>query len=279
MKLPEPTYSVSDTNGDHKYFITTSMGERIGPLRGVTSIVGILDKPALINWAARMAADYFKAELLRIGKAALNVDALEDIAKEAYSAHRRKATAAKDLGTACHDLFEAILKNEEPRDMPDELIEPARDFKRWRLSTDIEIVATELPVASRNYRYAGRIDAVGYSARRGGFGLVDYKTSSGFYGNEFAYQCSGYCMALQEQYGIPVGWAEIIRFGKVPPYESEGRPVVDLLNAGEGFLSLLKAERTLKMPLIGAPTFSTSKDRAQESPKAQNKKERAGLGF
>lgn len=265
MQLPKPRYVVEDPDGKHKYSIRMESGQVIGPLKSVTSITGLLDKPALIGWAAREAAGYFKTELLRLGKAALTVDVLERLAKDAAGAHRRKAKDAADLGTACHAIFEAIIQGREPAEIPPELAEPARDFKRWRLETDIELVGFELPVASSQHLYGGRVDAVGWSKSRGGFGIVDYKTSSGFYGNEFAYQVGGYACALAEQYDVEVPWAEIVRFGKKPPYDSEGRPVTNLSAAIAGFLTLASAARINEAELIGAPTFSTATVREAES--------------
>lgn len=282
MELPAPKYDV--TANDHKYSIRLPNGEAIGPLKSVTGILNVLAKEALIGWAAREAAGYFKAELLRMGSRALTPELLEQLARQAAGAHRRKAQDAADLGSRCHDIFEAIIKGIEPADVPAELKEPALDFKRWRLSTDIELVALELPVASREHLYGGRLDAVGYSPSRGGIGIVDYKTSSGFYGNEYAYQVGGYASALAEQYGVQVAWAEIVRFGKRPPYDSEGRPVADLPAAIEGFLSALAMSRSKDLALIGKPTFSTQAARASAAatnpaPAYKGASGSTGLGF
>lgn len=284
MKLPAPKYTVTDDGGKHKYTILKD-GKTYGPLDSVTKIVGILDKPALIGWAAREAAAYFKAEILRVGKN-LSAEELDRIAEAAKGAHRRLAKDAADLGTACHGIFEAIIAGREPEQMPPELAEPAKDFKRWRMSTDIEIVATELAVGSIEYLYGGRLDAVGWSKSRGGFGIVDYKTSSGFYGNEFAYQTGGYAHAAEEMYGVPFVWCDIVRFGKKPPYDSEARPVTDLTIARAGFIDLAQVVKTNKLELIGQPHFSTAAARAAEAPKQATppktgaKKSKAGaLGF
>ena len=283
MKLPKPRYTVDDPDGKHKYSIRMESGQLIGPLKSVTSITGLLDKPALIGWAAREAAGYFKTELLRLGKAALTVDVLERLAKEAAGAHRRKAKDAADLGTACHAIFEAIIQGQEPTETPPELVEPARDFKRWRLETDIELVGFELPVASSNHLFGGRVDAVGWSKSRGGFGIVDYKTSSSLlYGNEYSYQVGGYAKAFEEQYGVDVKWAEIVRFGKKPPYDSEARPVTNLDLAKAGFVLLAQVAQYEKTKLIGEPSFCTLVERTQEANEKESKKkkvEAGSLGF
>jgi hypothetical protein len=277
MNLPDPKYTVEDPAGKHKYVINHPTLGTIGPLKSVTKIVGVLDKPALIGWAASEAAKFFKAELLRTGAAAMTPDELDRIASAATGAHRRKAKDAADLGTACHAIFEAIVANKEPEQIPAELAEPAKDFKRWRLSTDIEIVAQELPVGSARLQFGGRLDVIGYSKSRDGFGIVDYKTSSGFYGNEYAYQVGGYALAVEEQYGIKVDWAEIVRFGKKPPFDSEARPVVDMQGAKAAFERLVAVSAFQDEELIGAPSFTTAAARAAEAPAV--KAQKVGLGF
>ena len=112
VELPKPLYTVTDV--DHKYSIRMPGGQVIGPLISVTKVLNVIDKPALKGWAAREAANYFKAELLRLGGRALVSGELDRIAKEAAGAHLRKAKDAADLGTACHDAFEAIIKGLAP---------------------------------------------------------------------------------------------------------------------------------------------------------------------
>lgn len=273
MQLPKPRYTVSDDN--HKYTILKEDGERVGPLKSVTTILSVIDKPALKGWAARMAADFFKKEILKLGARALDVATLEQIAKDAQKAHTVFAKDAADLGSACHDAFEAIILGKELETYPPALEEPIRAFKEWRLGpgSDIEIVDTETAVASLTHRAGGRLDAIGYSEKRGGWGIVDYKTSSGFYGNEYAYQVGGgYAMMVEEMFGIDVVWGEIIRFGKKPPYDSEGRPVDGMKAAQQGFLHALGLVRHNEMKLIGVPSFTSAGKPA--APKAAAKPKR-----
>lgn len=279
MILPIPAYNV-DTVA-HKYTITFPNGETIGPLKSVTSILDIRAKPALISWSAKEAANYFKTEILRLGSRALDVATLEQIAKDAAQAHRRKAKDAADLGSACHGAFEAIIKGREPEDYPKEIEEPVAAFKTYRLQSDIEIVATELVVASAKHRAGGRLDFLGYSKSRGGWGIGDYKTASGWYGNDFAYQAGGgYAMMVEEMYGIHIAWAEIVRFSKKPPYESEAKPVTDVRAAITGFLEALAMVRRDETPLFGKPTFTSAGIAPVPSINgAINAKKKLALGF
>lgn len=258
-KLPTPRYEVTDDN--HKYTIAMPNGEKIGPLKSVTTILNVIEKPALKGWAARMSAQHFKTEILRLGAKALNADELERIAKDSAAAHTKFAKDAADLGTACHDAFEAIILGKELETYPPQLKEPIAAFKNWRLGpgSDIEIVDTETAVASVEHRAGGRLDAIGYSEKRGGWGIVDYKTSSGFYGNEYAYQVGGgYALMVEEMFGIDVAWGEIIRFGKKPPYDSEGRPVAGMKESKDGFLHALGLIRCNDLKLIGTPSFTSA---------------------
>lgn len=257
MKLPEPRYTVTAVN--HKYTITMPSGEKIGPLKSVTGVIGVIDKPALKGWAARMAADYFKKEILRLGSSALTAEALEQIATAAAKAHTVFTKDAADLGTRCHDAFEAIILGKEPEQLPTELKHPVDAFKNYRLQSDIEVVSTELMVGSAKHRAGGCLDFIGYSKSRGGWGIGDYKTSSGFYGNEYAYQAGGgYALMVEEQYGIEIKWAEIVRFAKKSPFESEARPVTDVRAAIDGFLECLALTRRNEQKLIGEPTFTSA---------------------
>ena len=256
MKLPKPKYTVTDAS--HKYSILLPSGETIGPLKSVTGILNVLAKDALIGWAAKESANFFKTEILRMGRAALDPAMLEQIAKDAAGAHRRMAKDAADLGSKCHDAFEAIILGREPEGHPKELNEPVAAFKTYRLQSDIEVVATEVAVASAKHRYGGRLDFLGYSTARGGWGIGDLKTSSGFYGSEYAYQVAGYAAAVEEMFDIKIAWAEIVRFSKKPPYESEARPVTDMAAAILGFITALNMVRSNELKLIGAPTFSSA---------------------
>jgi hypothetical protein len=265
MQLPEPRYRVTDDN--HKYTIEMPNGERIGPLLSVTKVLEVLNKPALVPWAARESAGFFKSEILRLGRAALDAATLEQIAKDAAGAHRRKAKDAADLGSACHDAFEAIILGREPESLPKELEGPVAAFKRYRLQSDTIVVATELAVASAEHKAGGRLDWIGYSQSRGGWGIGDYKTSSGFYGNEYAYQAGGgYALMVEEMFGVEIKWAEISRFSKKPPYESEARAVTSIDDAKQGFLTALTMTRFNAMQLIGEPLFSSLGEQTSTSP-------------
>lgn len=277
MKLPQPKYTVTDVK--HKYSIALPSGETVGPLVSVTKVLEVIAKPALISWAARESAAFFKGEIMRIGRRALDVAMLEQIAKDAAQAHRRKAKAAANIGTACHAACEDIIHGRETARLIPEIVQPVNAFKKYRLQSDIEIVATELAVASVRHRFGGRLDFLGYSKSRGGWGLGDIKTSSGYFGVEYALQVGGgYATAVEEMYGIEIAWAEIIRISKKPPFESEARPITDIRASIAGFLTALELTHVNRLPLIGDPLF-TSVEQTPAPVSLKKKRTPPPLGF
>jgi len=277
MKLPVPRYTVSDVN--HKYTIAMPDGTTIGPLKSVTGVLGIIAKPALIPWASREAANYFKTEILRLGRNALDPAMLEQIAKDAAQAHRKKATDAASLGTLAHNICEAIIKGEEPATIPVELASAIHAFKAWRLSSGVEIVATELAVASVEHRFGGRLDAIGYSKRKDEWRIIDLKTSAAVY-QEYSYQCGGYAIAFEEMYGIKIAGADIVRLGKKAPFDSAAHPITDMESANAAFMNALALLRSDENKLIGDATFQSASVQPKQAPKvAAKKKPTAALGF
>src|SRR3990167_4843288 len=80
------------------------------PMTGVTTILSVIAKPALIQWAANEAVKYITehiAELLTFPIVKENVD---KILEEARNAHRRKKEDAGSKGTDIHKEIEGMIK-------------------------------------------------------------------------------------------------------------------------------------------------------------------------
>ena len=114
IKLYNGEIELTFDENTHTY---TANGEVV---LGVTSIVGILDKPALKFWAANMGAE-FADKALTYGMVIdeLNKPAIISGIKTAF---RKKASDAADIGTAVHAYLESYLKaginKEELPEMP-----------------------------------------------------------------------------------------------------------------------------------------------------------------
>ncbi len=162
---------------------------------GVTTILGVLAKPALIHWAWQMGIDG------------------ED--------YRKVRDSAASIGTLAHYMIECELKGEE-KDLstysPEE-IDGAENalikWWQWWENNTLDVDMVEVPLVSNANRFGGTIDCVGWLNNR--YELIDIKTSKGIY-DEMLYQLGAYCLLLEEN-GYGVEGARIIRVGRT---EDEG---------------------------------------------------------
>lgn len=128
-------------------------------LRGVTTILEILAKPALVPWA------YSR------GKEGLPL----------YESRDKAATA----GTLAHLYVENHLKglpDPSKDELSNEIIEKAEScylaFLEWEKVHSFKMVESELSLISENYQFGGTIDI---GAVVNDLGIVDIKTSKGIY--------------------------------------------------------------------------------------------------
>lgn len=181
-------------------------GQRIP---GVTTICGILDKPALLDWAARETAAYADEHWTELS-GLRSADRIERMTKARYATNRKAVVR----GNRVHSLGERISRGEQiPMvDLPGELVPWVESYARFLDAWDLEIVHSEAPVAHTGYRYGGTLDAIAYSPRLGTI-LLDLKTGKGVY-EEVGLQLAAYryCDLLLSQQEIrgPRGGAKTI---------------------------------------------------------------------
>ena len=153
---------------------------------GVTTILGVLDKPALPKWAAGMVAEYVAdnpdgvTSLRPLGRD-LMVSTLKGIPWQ-----RRDDAAAR--GTTFHALAERILRGEEV-DVPEAQVPLVENALRFMDHYRIEPLLNESPVASREHQYAGTVDIVADSTV--GRAVFDWKSGKRIY-PRFALQLAAY---------------------------------------------------------------------------------------
>ena len=165
----------------------TSDGKRVP---GVTTILGVLNKPALVGWANRLGLN--------------GIDSTKYVDDKA------------DIGTCAHYLIECDVTGVEPDldDYSPNTVKLAENglikWLDWKPS-DFELIGSELALTSDAMRYGGTADIV---ARTGGKNLlVDIKTSgSGVY-PEMKHQAVAYVKLLQE-HGYTIDEAWILRVGR-----------------------------------------------------------------
>jgi hypothetical protein len=156
-------------------------GERIP---GVTTVIGILDKPALANWAAEQSANFAVENWDMLTELPL-VERIKRIQNARFASNRRAVVK----GNRIHALGERLAHGEAvevPLDIQAQVSAYARFLDTWQLET----VATETPVAHTDYRYGGTFDLIARTERFG-TALMDIKTGKGVY-SEVALQLNAY---------------------------------------------------------------------------------------
>jgi len=202
---------------------------------GVTTILGILDKPALKQWAADMACEHIRS----VWRPDVSSSAaeIESHLIAARTAHCRRAQAAKDAGSAAHlwlqghvygvrlptpieirdglkpgsalppALKDAGFDSLDLEGRPDEWWEAfassVNAFLTWEHSHEIEYLEVELSIGDLVNGYAGTMDFLAWVDRE--LTLGDFKTSKGVY-PEFWLQLAAYAHAVIERMvgGLPV---------------------------------------------------------------------------
>jgi len=163
---------------------------------GVTTILGVINKPQLVKWANGLG--------------------LQGIDSTKY------VDETSRVGTLAHEMIQEYLGGpkvdfacytEEHRDAAENAV---ISFFEWEKRIGrMETLHIEMPLVSETWRYGGTVDWYGIiDGRRW---LVDLKTSKGLY-DEHVYQVSAYAALLQEN-GFPVEGVRLLRVGRT---EDEG---------------------------------------------------------
>jgi len=191
---------------------------------GVTTILNLLAKPALIHWAWEQGCQ--------------GLD------------YRKVRDKASDIGTLAHYLIECEIKGEEPdtSEYSEKDIDKAENaFLAWLEWKDskgkIETVASEIPLISERYQYGGTLDWV--LKQNGNVILVDFKTSNRVY-DEMTYQLAAYRHLWNENNpDKKIKECYILRIGKEDG-EFEQRRFKNLDREFQIFLHLLKIYKLQK---------------------------------
>jgi hypothetical protein len=179
----------------------------------VTTILGVLNKPALLDWAWRCGCD--------------GLD---------YKAVRENAA---DIGTLAHYLVMCHLTSREPdtSEYSAQDIEQAETclikYWDWENGHKIEPILVEASLISEEYQFGGTIDFFGKVD--GQPTLVDFKTGKAIY-PEFFYQLAAYEHLLGED-GHLIEVTRILRIGRNEDEGFEERTIGKLDKQWELFLN------------------------------------------
>lgn len=161
---------------------------------GVTTILGLRAKPALIPWAWK-----------------LGMQGLD---------YRKTVDQAASIGTIVHQLIDdfhkGIKSNLEAFSVVD--IKQAKiafqNYVEWWNAQGLECVGSEVGIVSEKHRFGGTIDRVARKTKTGKLWLIDTKTSKGIF-PEHRYQQAAYKEAWDETHpDDPIDETFIIRLDK-----------------------------------------------------------------
>jgi len=163
----------------------------------VTSILNVVAKPQLVNWAARLTRDFIKKELFAFRRADSFKDLdLDGLLAKSTTEHDRVRNAAADHGIAVHNSIASYIGNQ--RDISCDKDPVIIAFREWQDAAQFVPIASEKLVISREYGYAGTADLIGTVNSR--LALLDIKTGRGVY-PEYKLQLAAYAFAWGEMTG------------------------------------------------------------------------------
>jgi len=200
----------------------------------ITNVIGILDKPALPRWSAKLVAE--TAYRMRHSLAEMGEDEAVDLLK---SAPWSRANRAADRGTDIHAYLEALINCWEPEPLSGEAVRYKQAADEWLDYYQPELVASELTVF--HPKYAGTGDL--WCRIGGRMTILDFKTSKAVY-DEAALQLAALWGALSTTDGEPVPHAGhdtdllVVRIGMD---KFEVKQVADPRASFETFLALVTA--------------------------------------
>lgn len=216
------------------------------PITGVTTILKVIAKPALINWAANMAVDYIQNEIK--GKTAIELDLFDnnrkswdDIFNEARKAHYQTRDKAGNIGTIVHKHCENWINGDPVITAIPQELKMVDNFVGWAKENKVKFLQSERQVYSEKYWFCGTYDFL--CEIDGKIWLGDIKTSSGIYPDMF-FQTAGYQICEEEMGQTKIDGHIILNLKKDGKF-NEKRSISNKQNK-EAFLSALTLYRALE---------------------------------
>lgn len=200
------------------------------PLTGVTTILGVIAKPALIGWAAKQTAEWIRENCKHEITVPANypqgssyyVSELD--LQEAVKAHTKKKEAGGQKGTDLHSEVEIYIKKcilEGGRSFlidSDEIafgVKGSRGlaiFSKWATDNGIKFLASEKKVYSRDWWVAGTFD---FSFEKDGKRYVgDLKTMKKVWDRTPFFQTAAYMKMSEEMGEEPYAGSCIVNIAK-----------------------------------------------------------------
>ncbi len=174
---------------------------------GVTTVLHILNKPALVKWANNLGLQGIDSSKAR--------DQAADIGTIAHTMILAELTETK---AELDEYSNADIKTAE---------NSLNSFHEWRKEHELKVILTETPLVSDKYAYGGTPDCLAYV--NGELELLDFKTSKAIWHDHY-YQLAAYRQLLIE-HGYPeLKRARILRISKDGGTDFEDRLITNFDN-------------------------------------------------
>jgi len=189
----------------------------------VTTVIGIMAKPALLDWAWRMGCE---------GKD-----------------YKKERDAAADAGTLAHSLILAHLKGEKlntdeySKDTINQAENSFLSYLSWEKGKDIKTVLVEQPLVTE-MGYGGTPDL--YAVIDGVPSLVDFKTGKSLY-SEYEIQIAAYNRLLIDNGYDPAESWRLLRIGRGEDDSYEERYIRDIGASWQIFVHCLEIYKLQKL--------------------------------
>lgn len=209
----------------------------------VTEVLGVLDKPALPYWAAKVTVEGCW-RLLRDGLELPDQPfKLHDALKRERRDHQSISRQAAERGVNVHQILQGWAERQEipnVAEYPQHEHGYIRGLSRWLMEWRPEFEQSEIVVGSAVHGFAGRLDSVAVVKHADkGRCMLDLKTSKRVYKNTMFPQLAGYELASVEC-GLPPTDAQgIVRVDRDGSFEvawSDAAP--------DDFLAVLQAYKS-----------------------------------
>lgn len=164
----------------------------------VTSVIGLLNKPMLLPWAAKCTAIGFENGLSPT---------------EAKKEYKRIGEKAMEYGSAVHHLIENREGIDEDKllDIP-EIENGYLGYLKWKEEMPSIIMEQEQTIYSDKHGFAGTLDMV--ADIHGQIYLIDFKLSPALYPEQHAMQFAAYREAYKETHGVNLKHTANVRLSK-----------------------------------------------------------------
>ncbi len=202
----------------HRYTISDG-GCKFAHCPSVTTVLNILNKPALVEWAVTSACNYAEDELRTL----LDTDnfSLEEVIRvisKARHAHTRIADEAADIGTSAHDWLAQYWRAKmDLGPAPEPLgegpvLQCTNAATDWIKEHDVKPIRIEHPLYSRELKVTGTADFIGWVD--GVMSVIDYKSTKAIW-PEVALQMAPYASMYYEEFQVSTKNRIALRMDKI----------------------------------------------------------------